>query len=311
MKINNFNLKYLDSFTNLIDKCFWISNKDKTWLIKWKFFSNINFKENKIICTYENNEIVAQYSNIAKEFLYRNKIFNWYLCQDMCVLKWFRWKGLISKMSKQLYSSIEEKTFTIWFSNKNWVKIDKNSKWYWYKVIENISSFFLLSFLKSNNSYSYEFVNNVSKLSKINFEKFNLFQDYLKINSSFEYIKWRYFDKPNSNYKFYLLKNGEKNIWYVIFRFYKWFWIIYDFNVKNNVELKILVNTFKNISNENKKYILKIQLLDNLFWQIIFSVFFKIILKDKIYLTIKNHNWFNYIDNLDKNNWVIMTWDIM
>ena len=58
MEIKEYSKKYFDSFMGLIDECFSIKNKNKHKLIQWKFFDNPNSDENKIICTYnENNEI--------------------------------------------------------------------------------------------------------------------------------------------------------------------------------------------------------------------------------------------------------------
>jgi hypothetical protein len=89
MEIKYYNEKYLLSFVSLIDDSFWIKNNDKIWLIKWKFFSNPNNDKNKIICSYFEDKVIWQYSNISTNFIYQKENINWYTCQDMCVLKDF------------------------------------------------------------------------------------------------------------------------------------------------------------------------------------------------------------------------------
>ncbi len=310
MEIKKFNSKYMESFVVLIDKCFNIKNPDKIWLVRWKFLSNINAIENKIICIYDNDKIVAQYSNIALQILFKNRLFNSYLCQDMCVLEWYRWKWLISKMSKKLYPTITSKTFTIWFSNKNWVKVDKNSKWYWYNIINNLVSYQFPILFKQKNTYEFEKYNE-DKIDKIDFSRFNLFNNYLKIGLDKKYIIWRYFDKPNMDYEFYVIKINEEIKWYVVFKINKWICTIFDFNSNISLQKNILINTFKNISLKNKCNILKIQLLENDFWDNFFWKNIKIKKKENIYFTLKNHNEFDEVDNLNKNNWIIITWWVL
>lgn len=312
MEIKEYDSNFFDSFVYLIDNCFWIKNNDKNKLIKWKFFDNPNNEKNKIVCSYYEDKIVWQYSNISTSFIYQENIINWYICQDMCVLKDFRWKWLISKMSSKLYFDVLESTFSIWFSNEQWVKVDKNSKWYWYNVIGKLTSYILPTFLNFNKTYFYKKIENINDLKNINFNEFGYFSEYLKINSDFNYIKWRYFDKPNSNYSFFLIYDEkQKNIWYVVFYFKKWFWNIYDFNIIKETDIKRIIWTLKNIWIENKIFFLRIQILKNNFWKNFFKWFFKINKRENIYFTNKNHNIFNKIDILNKENWIIKTWDIL
>lgn len=312
MEIKEYNSNFFNSFVSLIDKSFWIKNKDKIWLIKWKFFDNPNNDKNKIVCSYFDDKIVGQYSNISKSFWYKDEIINGYLCQDMCILKDFRWKWLISKMSKYLYSNISESTFSIWFSNKQWVKVDRNSKQYWYKVIDNFKTYILATFLNNKNTYIFKKIISLDDLKNIDFDKFDLFSEYIKNKNDYNYIKWRYFDKPNNDYNFFLIYNDLwKIVWYVIFRFKKWFWIIYDFNTIKKIDNKIFIWTLKQIWYLNKCYFIRIQLILNGFWTNFFKDFLKFKLNENIYFTAKNHNWFNKINILDKENWIIVTWDIL
>jgi len=312
MEIKEYSEKFLNSFIYLIDNSFWIKNNNKIWLIKWKFFSNPNNNKNKIICSYFNNKIVWQYSNIATSFTYKKENINWYTCQDMCVLKEFRWKWLISKMSKYLYSNIKEDSFSIWFSNKFWVKVDQNSKWYWYTVIDKLISYILPTFLSFNKNYNFKKIKNLDELKNINFSNFDIFDNYIKINSSFDYIKWRYFNKPNSNYNFFLIYDEKENIlWYIILTFKKWFWNIYDFNSIKTINNKKMIYTFKKISIANNVFFLRIQVLKNNFWKFFFKWFLKINKNEDIYFTIKKHNEFQKVNIIDKENWIIKTWNIL
>ena len=141
IKIWNYN-NDLKSFTDVIDLNFWIKSIDKTNLIKWKFFKNCNSKKNITICSYLDKKIIWQYSNISHIFSFKNKDIMWYLCQDMCVNKDYRWKWLLVKMSKKLYSEINDNSFTVGFSNDLGVKVDKGSKSYWYNIVDNLKSYY-------------------------------------------------------------------------------------------------------------------------------------------------------------------------
>jgi hypothetical protein len=311
IEIKMYEEKYIKNFTELIDKCFWIKNNDIFWLIKWKFFHNIYNKNNKIVCAYHENNIIWQYSNISLSFSKNKYIFEWYLCQDMCVSPNYRGKWLISKMSSFLYNSIKEETFSIWFSNEKWIIVDKNSKWYWYNIIDNISKIFIPIIKNNNNFFDFEIISNFDEIKNINFNEFKIFDNLLKIYKSNNYIKWRYFEKPNGNYKFYIIKNEWKIIWYCVFRFNHKICTIFDFNIIDNKDNKKFIYTIKKIAYNNKIYIISFQILYNNFWKNLLKWFFHIKTKSKIYFTIKNHNNFDKIELLDKENWSILTWDIL
>ncbi|MDQ7009603.1 MAG: GNAT family N-acetyltransferase [Candidatus Gracilibacteria bacterium] len=289
MKIKKYDKKYIDSFVKLIDESFNIKNKNKKELVEWKFHTEKFFHKNRIICAYKNDKIVGQYSNITYEFIKKNFIIKGYICQDMCILKDYRGQGLISKMSKKLYSNIEEKTFTIGFSNKHGVKVDKNSKGYGYNIIDNLVSFYFPTLLNSDG-YNFEEINNSSQIEKIDFNNFNFFDDLLKINKTEEFIKWRYFDNPNSNYNFYIIKFNNQIIGYYIFRIQNKIAILFDFDCKKGINKKKFISTFKNISIKKKCLIFKIILLENIFWNNLFKGFFKLKKNEEIYFTLKNHN---------------------
>jgi len=307
IKIEKFN-KDIIWFTNLIDECFSIKVKNKQGLVKWKFFNNINNSKNKIICWYDGNKIISQYSNIYFNFIKNKKTIDWYLCQDMCVSKKYRGQWLISEMFKKLYSEIEEKTLTIWFSNSSWVKVDKNSNWYWYNIIDNLVNYYFSSVI-FKKWYSFEKIENSANLENIDFSKFNFFEDKLQINKTKEFIKWRYFN--DSDYNFYVFKFNDEIIGYWVFKHTKTISTLFDFNCIKNIDEKKLVNTFKNISFKNYNLIFRIIILENNFWKKLFVWFFKISKNTQIYFTIKKHNNFDKLNVLDREEWKIMWGDVL
>ncbi len=311
INIDKYNKKYSGSFVKLIDENFNIKNPDKKGLIDWKFFSNIDYEKNKTFCCYDDNKIIWQYSNISLKFIKNRKVFSWYICQDMCVSEKYRWKKLISKMSKELYSEIDEKTFTIWFSNINWVKVDKNSKGYWYNVVDRLSNVIFPIFFKSKNHYNYKKIKNFTEIENINFSDFDLLDNQMTINKTNKYIKWRYFDKPNGWYNFFLLEELNKTVWYVIFKKSKNTWTIFDLNCKSCISNKKVISTIKNILKEERVHFLKMNILFNDFWKNFYKWFFNIKFKWNLYFTVKNHNSFDEVDILNKKNWWIIWWDVL
>ena len=217
-------------------------------------------------------------------------------------------------MSKKLYWDIKEDTFTVWFSNKNWVKVDKNSKWYGYVVIDRLKKLYFLAFYKKKLFYNFYEINDFYEIDKLNFNEFNFFSDKFTFNKTKEYIIWRYFKKPNRDYKIYLLKDNNLIIWYVVVKINGKDLVIFDFNLKkyDNFERKKIINTFNNICLSNNRYIFTLHVLYNLFWKNLFKGFFKIKINGDNYFTLKNHNNFlNRESNLNKNNWIIISGDIL
>lgn len=304
----------LKNLSYLIDESFWIQLINKTKLVEWKFMQNINHKKNKIFCAYEDERIIGQYSNISHIFSFKNFLLEWYLCQDMCVLKEYRWQGLISQMSKKLYSNIKEQTFTIWFSNNLWIKVDKNSKWYWYNIIDNMKWYYFPTFL-SKKWYEFEKIYNFKSLDVIDFSKLNIFSNFIKINQNKNFIKWRYFDNPNiKKYDIFLVKENSEIIWYCIFSKNSKSYNLLTFDTCKNIDRIKLINTFKSIAINEKYYLLSIILLENIFWNNFLKWIIKINKKIDTYFTIKNHNDFSELwkkSNLNKENWIILSRDIL
>ena len=310
-QIDKYSKNHFESFVTLIDECFSIKNTSKHGLVKWKFFSEIFDHKNMTICAYDENKVVWQYSNIAFEFKTKKDIIQWYLCQDMCISKSHRWQKLITKMSSFLNETISSQTFSIWFSNALWVKVDKNSNWYWYKVIDHLKSIYLPILFNKKTSYSYNKIDNYLELEKVDFSHFNNFDNFISINKNLSYLKFRYFLKPNSDYNFYMISNNKIDIWYVVLRYKKWIVTIFDFNFISDISNNDIMNIFNNLTKKYNSYLLKIQLLYNDYWKWFFKWYLKFKSNENIYLTIKNHNWYNKCNNLEKNNWIILTWDIL
>lgn len=311
MEIKKYNSNFFQSFVDLIDHCFSIQNTDKSKLILWKFFLNPNHFENIIICAYDKNIIVWQYSNIATHFLYKQQSLLWYVCQDMCVLTDFRGQWIVSKMSRFLYSNSNQTTFSVWFSNSQWVKIDIYSQWYGYKILKQFYSYTFLNFWYQKDCYEYKKIIHKNELQNINFQKMNYFDEFIKIHGDREYIQWRYFEKPNSQYHFFSLYDNNTMIGYVICTFKKWYCNIYDINFIKNIDTKKMISTWKNIWFHHNTFFLRILVVKNNFWKKFFDWFFKIQKKQNIYFTLKKHNNFEKIDIFDIEKWMIKTWDIL
>jgi len=299
-----------NNFVDLIDECFWLQSQKKYDLVHWKFHTQLFSHKNRIICAYDEWKIVWQYSNIAYNFSKGDASIEWYLCQDMCVSKSHRRQWLITKMSTKLYDSIDKKTFTIWFSNSQWVKVDKNSNGYWYNVIDNLTSFYFPAIYKKE-WYSFREIKSTSDFDTINFQDFNLFKKLLCFTKMKKYIKWRYLDKPEANYSMYHIQKDNKSVWFCIFKYVNKIATLYDFNCVKTVNTKKLMYTFKNICFNERYFIFRIIVLENLFWKDIFKWFLNIKKKEEIYFTVKKHNNFDSFDILEKEKWGIIWGDIL
>ncbi len=313
MQLEYYKKQYLWSFIQLIDECFWLEAKNQQAYIVWKFFTDIssgNSTKNRTVIALSGDNIVGQYTNKAYSFSLWNETVAWYLCQDMCVAKTHRRQGLITKMSKKLYSDISEKTLSIWFSNAQWVKIDTKSKNYWYNVIGNLCSVILpaLYFWKT---FDTELITDKKILETIDFSVFNRTDDYYQINKTKEYLIWRYFLKPEGKYVFYLFKKSEKIIWYTVYKIIKNKLYVCDSAFVKNINSEYIVNTHKKIALKQSCYSLTFITIYNDYWRDFLKNRFKIIKNQDLYFTLKQHNQYKKTWLLNKEKWIIQWGDIL
>ncbi len=315
-KYASLNQKHRKSLVTLLDAVFSIQNSDKEALVTWKyyhpFFKNSIFQYGAITDDGE-EQIVSHYANIPLEIVHKDKIYKGAACVDMATHPLHRGKGLISTLSKLVYTDIARENIdvSIGFSNEAGVLVDKHSKNYGYHIIGKFQSYY--SILTKRKSTICE----LQRVASFE-EEMPLKNEYFSVHKTVEYLTWRYKDNPNNGYMFYkVLING---------RFYGYV-VLKNSNIRTHVidiisdnssvdTMKNIITAINNIALEHKKRFTTLCVLDNKFWHGVFNKtlsFKKNSKKNTFYLTVKLHNP-RIGDNtsiLDKDSWLCFVGDIL
>src|SRR5258706_7065221 len=305
---------YLTSLTTLLDKSFSIENKDKEELVKWKYFDE--YLDNKTI-TYialdDKNEVISHYTNIPINVVCLGTMYKAMICTDMCTDISHRGKGLISKLSSEVYKEVKDSKydFSLGFSNDAGIKIDKNSISYGYEVVGKFVRYLKLVASRKKAAYS------LIRVSSLEDNFYNSSSNFLKIRKDSSYLDWRYLKKPNSEYNVYAIKEASTIHGYVVLRFLENRCYIYDI-ITHSDDIKHMIKILRSIENKALDHGIRIiiyNVLDNKYWRKLFNRY-KYLKKSKnkinYYATIKIHS--DGISKefiLDKENWLLMNGDII
>lgn len=313
-RVIKYSTSYLPSLTFLLDRTFTIENKDKVGLIIWKYFDK--FLKNQTV-TYivldQNKKVIGHYSNIPLSVSYTNKSYKSLVCTDMCTDLAHRGKGLISKLAAKVYLEVKNKNydFSLGFSNDAGVKVDRYSKNYGYCIVGNFVRYFKFVIYRKNIKYK------LISTNKFASDFYSPNSKYLKIKKDRNYLNWRYFKKPNSEYEVYTIAENDIIHGYVILRFINYKCYIYDIVTKNE-DRNHMITVLRSIENkalDNKIRLIIYNVLDNNYWKSLFNryKYFKKVRNNINYcLTIKIHSQSikkNFV--LNKENWILMNGDIL
>ena len=295
--------KYFDGFTQLLKRNFWVISSESD-LIQWKFFSTS--RKSSILLAIHNKKPIAQYSNLETEIFDGKKSSTQWQSIDMCTDKEFRKQWIQTILSKEYYAS-SNKNFTFGFSNKQWVKVDQNSKSYGYKVIWELTKIYVFPMLAIwENPYIFKEATEIP-------HEITPVPSMFQIQKSFSYLEWRYILHPfHKKYTFYNVttKNWEFQ-WYIVVKQVGQKMYIMDVILSNDSKKKEILKSF--ICSKKRKlttmYIFIV--LDNPYWEeIIPKSLFTFYRKSWIYFTLRNSSSNNpSIENKDK--WIVQLGDII
>lgn len=313
-KIEKFSAPYLNSLTKLLDQSFSIQNKNKSQLVKWKYFDEF-FRNQTItyIAFNQSNEVISHYANLPISISYQNEIYKAMVCTDMCTDPRYRGRGLISKLSAEVYKQVKKKSYdlSIGFSNDEGVKVDKNYKEYGYVVVGKFVRYFKV--IVSRKKINYKLVR--TDTIKNTFSYIN--SKYFRIKKDVEFLNWRYIKKPRSEYDVYNILEDNQAVGYVILRFINKRCYIYDI-VCGLEDKSNMVNILRSIENkalDHDSRIIIYNVLDNKYWIELFNrykYFKKTRNKVDYHLTVKIHQNFPNEDLvLNKENWLMMNGDMI
>ncbi len=305
--------KYLTGFENLIKSSFPLQSNDSMLLINWKFLTSRDNRDAvSFVAIDANDNVVSQYSNIPIIVSYKNQNFSAMVCADMATLLEHRGNKLISTLSKKVYEKVvnDGVIVSIGYSNQLGVKVDKNAFGYGYQVVGEFTRFVKIILIYSKTKLILKLVKDFKK----NFVPKNT--TYFRVFKNYEYLKWRYVDKPDNRYRIFEVNENNILIGYVVLLEFRTRLYVYDIILYDN-DVKIYKEVLKSIQNYSKErhiYIVVYRVLDNSFWNEVFkneNYIKKTPKKIQYYLTVKVHNNHEVSPEiLKKDFWISINGDI-
>ncbi len=312
-KIIPYSPHHLAGLTRLLDQAFHIQNPSKEALVQWKFFAPY-LKEATVmyVALDEEDQVVAQYSNVPIQIQNGSHTYPAMICTDMATAVQHRRKGLISSLSQQVYKVIQTtgtRDLSIGFSNTAGVVVDKFASNYHYQVVGNFVTYYKYCLFAPQSNIR------LIPITIINDEmEIDTNSSYLHIHKEKAYLAWRYYDKPNNQYVVYKALSDTKCIGYIVLKFLNKKCYVCDIiSGDDTSQWPEILATIEKTAKDHKCKIVVFYVLENTFWQKVLKRYWR--RKEQVadcYFTIKIHNQSLYQPTfLDKENWRIMNGDIL
>ncbi len=314
-KIQPYTPYNLISFTELLDTSFSIRNKDKIGLVQWKLFhAHHNGNTITYVALDKNGSVVGQYTNLPVTIVHNNRFFKSMICCDMTTHPHHRGKGLISILSQRVYDDVIKRgyDFTVGFSNDDGLKVDKNAHNYGYHIVGAFVRYFKVVVYRKKIKKKTVPV----KQFRIS-DTFGAKTHYLRFYKDHNYLQWRYLSKPNNEYSLYQIVEGDTLTGYVVLRFKEHTCYLYDILVNDMTQeqMTAVLRSIEHIALEKGIRIIVCNILDNMFWQNLFSThgyLKKPNNKVNYHLTVKIHNpTISSEFLLNRDNWLLLNGDIL
>lgn len=311
-KFVKFTKHYLSPLTALLSEAFTIQNKDKEKLILWKYFDP--FFQNKTF-TYitldKENNVVGHYSSMPIAVSKGNIFYKTTLSTDAAVDKNHRGKGLMSKMSEMLYKDVRSKgyEFSFGYPNDVGVMMDRHSKNYGYQLVGKYIRYTKIILISKKSPYYLKAVNSIAEIQTIDTSS-----NYYTLSKDRDYILWRYFKKPNNNYKIFAILTKNGTLGYVVTTESRNKVSVIDIITKfsDNAHMKNVLRAIENISLKHGSRIILYNVMDNTYWRGIFGLtYFRKIKPVRYYFSIHLHKNTNKEKILNPDNWISMSGDIL
>lgn len=305
---------HLSSLINLLTKTFAIKNANKKALIRWKYFDRyFNNKSITYIAIDEKNAVVGHYSSMPIAITYGKMQYKTTLSTDAATDPQHRGKGIMSRLSKALYSDVREQgyAFSFGFPNEIGVFMDKYSKNYGYRLVGVFVKYVTFILFRKKTPYLLTRIHSHSELEDISSNS----ENYFMIKKDRDYLTWRYLNKPNHEYKVYCVRRSKKTVGYVVLRFTRIKCYVYDI-IADHTDIPSLKSILRSIANtalDRNIRIVVYTVLDNSYWVTLFpfpyvKMFYN---KSHYYFSVHPHKENLSSTVFDKDQWLLMSGDIL
>lgn len=312
-RIIPFSAKYFEPLVKLLSVSFDMKSRNKAPMIQWRLFNKVHQNKTVTYLATYGDEVVGHYSNIPISISHKKDILQASVCVDMATHPKHRGKGLVSKMAHEVYKEVEKRfDFSIGFSNAEGVKVDKYSKNYHYEIVGTFRSYAKILFMRTKTAYTLHKVDDFTQSIPVKKDF-----PYFMIHKTDEYLHWKHIQNPFYRKMIYEIHYGDEFFGYALIKEVKNRWYLQDL-VLPNYEKETVVAIIKAVENkamDSHKNILFLYVLDNDLWKNMLpklAYLRDFIKRKKFYLTVRLHK--KQKDSqllLDKNNWFLMSGDIL
>ena len=295
---------------NIIERNLRLSKKTSKSQLEWRYI-NSKFLANSTAygAFTKNKALVSFYANVPHGLIHGQKKMKTSLCLDMTTDREYRRKGLVTQLASCVYREIDisDIPFNIGFSNKDGIKVDKNSTKYGYKIVGSFETFLFIGKTKSS-TYLFEKIESLSSI--------NVPSDKYQIDKNSKYLDWRYHNKDFQKYLYYKVKDQNKTIAEIVVKKTSTKIEVFDMHLKEGSDYSSILQSLPQLAQKLGRSITSITVLNNSFWSKVFidSRYRRQPLsKQKYYLTVRTNLRLrsDQKDFLDKENWLLFSGDIL
>lgn len=303
----------INKIAAFLGKNFPFAAKNKSAAIRWRYSPPGKQAPIVRVTVDEQENICSHYANLPIAVCYKTRVFNSMLCTDMATDPKHRGRGLITVTSEEVYKEVVScnSDFTIGFSNKMSIKVDKYSMRYGYQVIGKFCTYVGMPILKKKTNYRL-------KISQHAFADLHIDtpeNQFYTIHKSAEYLHWRYTSKPENKYSVFNIYSGTQLSGYVVTLSKGRYVYILDIvlPVMNTQNLFDSVAAIHNYCIERNIRTVIYHVLKNNVWEDLcrtLRYLKKPLFETERYLTIKFHKQ-PLPGILDSNRWLILNGDVI
>jgi len=297
---------------DLLGECFNLPEKSVNQQLSWRYEASSFLQKMIAFGAYtKEKQLVSFYANVPHQIVYKGKSKDVYLCLDIATKVGHRRQGLISQLSSCVYQQLDKnnlENISIGFSNKEGIRIDKNSRNYGYQIVGSFQTYIRPS--------------RASK-SQVNFKRQDLLEagdvwphTSFQIHKNSQYLKWRYLGKSHRNYNYYSVIHRNATVAQVVAIKKKNKVEIIDVIPLAEFDIEILLRSLPSLGNQLKRSFVTITVLKNRQWQELLGRCHYLpqpLSRQKYYLTIRlNPNYRSEkTDILSAENWLLFSGDIL
>lgn len=306
VELTHYHHCHFDSLVRLLDDAFQIRNPAKADLVRWKFFDAIHDDCTVMALAVAGGEVVSQYANAPVTLADDGAPVPAMVCADMATAPQYRGRGLISRLSRMVYTEVTASgaVLSIGYSNDDGVQVDRNATGYGYLVVGRFTRYLRPVLRRLATPCHLEPVSafDASALPCL---------PGLRLHKSAEYLTWRYLRKPHMDYVVYRVMRGAETLGYAVLR-----------DARGRCHLVDLIadpsrDVLRAVHNEalrRGKRALMVYVLDNAYWRGVLRGFVRLPQYRRLgnyWLTVKPHQQTLPVGWDTPDKWLLMGGDII